>query len=130
MDSRMTLQVAQEHIADLHRTAELARPQVNAVAERERTPVIALRAAGPDEAAELRRLAGLDSARQLQGQALVAVVDGELVAAISLSDGRIIANPLAATADARALLETRAAQLARPRRPRRGRWPRFRPRFA
>jgi hypothetical protein len=129
MDSRMSLQIAQEHIADLHRSAAAQREaQVVAVEERKQAAsVIALRRAGYDEAADLARLAALDSARPLEGEALVALVDGRLVAAISLADGRMIADPLAPTSEARALLHTRAAQLAQtPQRP----WRRFRPRFA
>jgi hypothetical protein len=57
----------------------------------------------------------------------VALLDGRLVAAMSLEDGRVVADPLVRTLNERALLQTRAAQLERrPRRPRR----RFRPRFA
>jgi hypothetical protein len=128
MDSRMTLQVAQEHIADLYRNADAARPLAEIREDRAFGSVIALRKAGRDEAADLRRLAALDSSRPLHGESLVAVVDGELVAAISLVDGRVVADPLAATADVRALLETRAAQIAP--RPRRRRRPHFRPHFA
>ena len=82
----------------------------------------------PPEAANVAgSLAQLDTARPLYGEALVALVDGRLVAAISLGDGRVIADPLAPTAEARALLHQRAAQLAHtPKRP----WRRFRPRFA
>jgi hypothetical protein len=127
MDSRMSLQIAQEHIADLHRNANARRRVPGVVDAPARTPVIALRAAGPDEDDDLRRLAALDSAPPLQGDSLVALVDGKLVAAISLGDGRVIADPLAPTAEARALLHARAAQLAAtPRRP----WRRFRLRFA
>jgi hypothetical protein len=127
MDSRMSLQIAQEHIADLRRSADAHRETHVAEAPKETAGVIALRRAGADEAAELARLAALDSARPLVGDALVAVVDGKLVAAISLADGRVIADPLAPTTEARALLHTRAAQLAQtPQRP----WRRFRPRFA
>jgi hypothetical protein len=127
MDSRMSLQIAQEHIADLHRSAAAQRETHVAAEEPKPAGVIALRRAGDDETAELTRLAALDSARPLEGEALVALVDGRLVAAISLGDGRVIADPLAPTTEARALLHTRAAQLARtPRRP----WRRFRPRFA
>jgi hypothetical protein len=128
MDSRMSLQIAQEHIADLQRSAAAQR-ETHVVAEKPRATagVIALRRAGDDEAAELRQLAALDSTRPLAGDALVALVDGKLVAAISLADGRVIADPLAPTTEARALLHTRAAQLAQtPQRP----WRRFRPRFA
>jgi hypothetical protein len=126
MDSRMSLQVAQEHIADLQRSAAAQRePRI--FEEPKRAGVIALRRAGADETADLTRLAQLDSARPLVGDVLVALVDGRLVAAISLADGRVIADPLAPTTEARALLHTRAAQLAEtPRRP----WRRFRPSFA
>jgi hypothetical protein len=126
MDSRMSLQIAQLHIDDLHRSAASQRP-ATVIEEPKPAGVIAIRLAGPDEAAELVRLAQLDSARPLRGESLVALVDGRLVAAISLADGRVIADPLASTTEARALLHTRAAQLAQtPRRP----WRRFRPRFA
>jgi hypothetical protein len=128
MDSRMNLVIAQEQIADLHRRAAAERR----VAEPEQAPkparVIALRLAGADEADELARLAALDSQRPLRGQTIVALVDGRLVAAMSLADDRVIADPLLPTADAQALLRTRATQLrwAPRRRLRR----RFRPRFA
>jgi hypothetical protein len=129
MNSQLNFQIANEHIADLHRSAAATRPSAEAAEEpNQRTPVIALRLAGPDESEQLTELAALDSQRPLRGHALVAVLDGKLVAAISLFDGRVIADPLAATSEARALLETRARQLAlRPRRPRRRR--RFRLRF-
>jgi hypothetical protein len=132
MDSRMNLEIAQERIADLQRSAA-ARHRAAELVEEPKQPgrVIALRPAGPDETDELARLATLDSARPLRGETIVAVVDGRLVAAISLDDGRLIADPMVPTADTRTLLQTRATQLTRPRprrrlRPRR----RFRPRFA
>lgn len=56
----------------------------------------------------LRRLALLDSARPLRGRALVAEVDGRPVAALSLDDGRVVADPFTHTADAVALLRLRA----------------------
>jgi hypothetical protein len=131
MNSQLNFQIANERIADLHRRADATRHAAEAVEEPQHTPVIALRVAGPDEADELVSLARLDSARPLVGDSLVALVDGKLVAAISLSDGRVIADPLAPTAHARDLLHTRAAQLANtPRRPWRRFRPRFRPRFA
>jgi hypothetical protein len=130
MNSQLNLQIAQEHIADLHRSAAATRRNAEVVVEepKQEAAVIALRLAGADESDELVELAALDSQRPLNGDALVAVVDGSLIAAISLRDGRVIADPLVPTAEAAALLRTRAAQLARkPRRhPRR----RFRLRFA
>ena len=127
MDSRFNVQIAQEHIADLRRQAAGGRRAAEASEQALHTAVIALRTAGPEQAKELEQLARLDSSRPLDGDSLVALVDGKLVAAISLGDGRVIADPLAATAEARALLHARAAQIAHtPRRP----WRRFRPRFA
>ena len=130
MDSRLTLQVAQEHIADLHRSAGAARSSAEVVEERPHTPIIALRMAGVDEAGVIACLAALESGRPLQGDALVAVVDGKLVAAISLSDRRVVADPFVPTKEARVLLETRAAQLMSwpPRRKRR--WWRPLPRYS
>lgn len=54
----------------------------------------------------------------------MALVDGEAVAATSLSDGRVVANPFVRTADTVTLLSLRAAQLAE--RPARRRLPRLR----
>ncbi len=82
---------------------------------------VALRLAGADDARALRELAELDEAPELSGEALVAVIDDEVVAAVSLDDGRVVANPFVATRDAVSLLELRARHLLargaqRPRR--------------
>ena len=88
---------------------------------------VALRVAQNDEAPVVRRLAALDDSPPLDGQVLLALVDGEVVAAASLSDGRVVANPFLRTADTVTLLSLRAAQLsARAATPRRGRIPRLR----
>lgn len=71
--------------------------------------VIRLAVAADD--AKLRRLAHLDSARPLSGQALLAEQSGSLVAALSLDDGAAIADPFVPSADAVTLLCVRAAQL-------------------
>lgn len=75
---------------------------------------LALRVAKSDEAPVVRRLAALDDARPLDGDVLLALVDGEAVAAVSLGDGRVVANPFLPTADTVRLLSLRAAQLAAP----------------
>jgi hypothetical protein len=67
-----------------------------------------LRAGRPTDEAALRRLALLDSARPLRGQALVAEVSGRPVAALDLSDGRVVADPFEHTAEVVAMLRTRA----------------------
>jgi hypothetical protein len=79
---------------------------------------LALRLAHPDDALAVRRLAALDDAPPLAGQVLVAFLDGEPVAAMSLVDGRAVANPFLPTADVVALLSLRARQLRRRDTPR------------
>ncbi|HEX3617625.1 MAG TPA: hypothetical protein VHU61_13860 [Solirubrobacteraceae bacterium] len=71
--------------------------------------VIRLAVAGDEN--QLRRLAHLDSARPLSGQALIAEQRGSVVAALSLDDGAVIADPFVASADAVAMLRVRASQL-------------------
>lgn len=81
---------------------------------------IELRPAHPDEADVVRWLAQLDDAPMLSGEVLLAVVDGEAVAALSLQDGRVVANPFVRTEDAVALLRLRASHLSRLPLARRG----------
>ena len=82
------------------------------------TSTLAIRVAQTDEDPDIRRLADLDDSRPLEGEVLLALVDGEAVAALSLDDGRVVANPFVPTADTVRLLSLRASQLARwrPRR--------------
>jgi hypothetical protein len=75
------------------------------------TPTIAIRPAALDEAADVRRLAYLDSQRPLRGEVLVALQDAVPVAAVSLADGRVVADPFRPTADIVELLRMRAASL-------------------
>ena len=91
-------------------------------------PAATVRFAHSDEAATLRRLAELDDATELAGETVVATVDGEVVAALSLADGRVIANPFVPTANAVELLRATATALTPRRRWRRRRA--LRPRFA
>jgi len=63
-----------------------------------------------DEAA-LQRLAELDSQRPLTGPALIAEVGGQPAAAISLADGRTIADPFKQTATAKQVLRMRYGAL-------------------
>jgi hypothetical protein len=81
------------------------------------TPTIVIRPAAPDEAADVRRLAYLDSQRPLRGDVLVALQDGEPVAAISLADGRLAADPFRPSADIAELLRLQAASLDASRAP-------------
>jgi hypothetical protein len=75
-------------------------------------PTLVLRIASEDDAATVRRLAQLDDAPTPSGEILLAVLDGEPVAALSLADNRVVANPFLRTADLVALLRMRAAQIS------------------
>ena len=87
---------------------------------------IAIRRAVPADAPLLREIAGLDSAKPLEGAVLVAVVEGRLWAAIGLDDDRVVADPYRPTAPATELLRLRVRQLrAADGRPRRGVLPRW-----
>ena len=67
-----------------------------------------IRPATDDDAWALQWLAALDSQRQLAGPALIGEIDGIPAAAISLSDGRVAADPFQATAVLTRLLHIRA----------------------
>ena len=125
---------ATEHQADLLRAAEEWRR--GSASHPARRPggiprtTVALRLAQADEGRVVRRLAALDDAPALEGQALLALIDGEAVAALSLEDGRVVSNPFVRTHDAVALLRLRAEHLKGGARRRRWWRPALRPRFA
>ena len=77
------------------------------------TRSLTLRHAVPADAAELDRIAQLDSRRAPRGIVLVAEVGGELWAAISLDDMHAVADPFRPTGELVALLVARARQLNR-----------------
>jgi hypothetical protein len=75
------------------------------------TSTLLLQQATPADDAALRDLAQLDSARPLAGPAVLAVIDGRLVAAASVSDDRIIADPFADTTQAVRLLRLHLTEI-------------------
>jgi hypothetical protein len=89
---------------------------------------VTLRAARPDDASALARLARLDSRRPLTGPVLVAEEDGVLRAALALSSGAVAADPFAPTAHLVPLLRREAARRQAPPAATRGR--RLLPRLA
>jgi hypothetical protein len=90
---------------------------------------LVLRLANAEDDADISRLAQLDEAPVPVSPIMLAVVDGEAAAALSLSDGRVVANPFVATQKAVSLLRLHAAQRSGDRR--RGWRPRvLRPRLA
>jgi hypothetical protein len=78
--------------------------------------VVTIRPARLTDTGALLSLAALDSARPLTGERAVAEVDGHIVAAMSLRDGRTIADPFAPSAGAVEMLRVRTALPARRRR--------------
>jgi hypothetical protein len=77
---------------------------------------ISIRLASEADQHNLIQLAALDSAPAPRGTILVAELDGDIVAAHSVTKARSIADPFRPTADARELLELRASQLPRKSR--------------
>jgi hypothetical protein len=57
----------------------------------------------------LADLAALDSTRPLTGRTVVAEMDGRVVAAVSLHDGRVVADPFVPTADLVEMLRVHAS---------------------
>jgi hypothetical protein len=89
---------------------------------------VLLRTARADDDADVIRLALLDSARPLEGPALVAEENGAIVAALSLSDGRAVADPFVPSQHLVALLRQHATRRQAPAAAPRGR--RLLPRLA
>ncbi|HEX2084524.1 MAG TPA: hypothetical protein VHF89_02500 [Solirubrobacteraceae bacterium] len=76
---------------------------------------LTIRPAEHDDVRPLAELAGLDSARPLAGDVLLAEGEGGPLAAIEVDSGRVVADPFRPTHHEAELLRARAAQL-RPRR--------------
>lgn len=85
-------------------------PAVESGSDPEQISIRRLDRDGADREA-LLRLAGRDSASIPDGDLLGAELGRRLVAAISLSNGELVADPFTPTAGARTLLVLRAAQL-------------------
>lgn len=109
------------------RDAEHRRAAMTPVERRVPRPAdgIVIRSLGDADRDEIARLAEVDSAQAPAGSAILgAEIGGRLMAALSLEDGRLVADPFRPTAAAIELLRLRAAQLgavadARPGRLRR-----------
>jgi hypothetical protein len=78
---------------------------------------LTVRVATADDVSDLGRLAALDSAEPLRGCVMIADVAGVSVAAISLGDGRVVADPFVLSAAAAEMLGVRARQVTAVRRP-------------
>lgn len=77
-----------------------------------------IRHATEDDLHDLRLLAELDGQRPLDGAVLIGELDGAVAAGISVSDGRVIADPFQRTTVLAQVLRMRAAALqAHSRKP-------------
>lgn len=74
---------------------------------------ITIRAASTADSAVLHRLAALDETATIFLPALIAEQDGRPVAALSLADGMVAADPFVRTTSIVELLELRAERLTR-----------------
>jgi hypothetical protein len=72
---------------------------------------ITIRRMGPDDEGDVRCLAGRDSAPVPTGELIGARMNGRLVAARSLSNGELIADPFVRTVELAALLGEHASRL-------------------
>ena len=70
-----------------------------------------IRQATEDDERTLQRLAELDSQRPISGPALIGEIDGSPAAAVSMADGRTIADPFQLTPVLRQLLRMRRGAL-------------------
>ena len=72
---------------------------------------VVIRYARPDEADALATLAQLDSSRAPRGDVIVADVQGELWAAVSVEDGHAVANPFRPSGELTFRLSERAREI-------------------
>jgi hypothetical protein len=99
-------------------------PPMTATTDTHRDAPLAVRPATAADAAALRDLARLDSARPLDGDVVLAEAGGAPVAALLLAHGRYVAHPFVRTGEVREMLRTYAARFATGAAPRRAPWSR------
>lgn len=110
---QLTMKVTQARTGDL-RPAVIAdrraqpRAQANGPVTGEKS--VTLRFGSRADEGPLALLAALDSSKPLAHPVLLAEVDGQLVAALALSDGAVVADPFHPTLDVIELLRERARQ--------------------
>jgi hypothetical protein len=128
------LEVIRQRAIEVERHAQRVGPMLAALGAASAEVVVAdtpepltVRLACAADWPRLRDVAELDSAQLPSAPLLVGERGGRAVAALSLDDGAVIADPFVATADVVALLRLRARQLRGERRRRPGRALAWRP---
>jgi hypothetical protein len=99
---------------EINRRAQLLGPRLSESGDRPEPRLgdpVTVRLAVADDARELTRIAELDSAPRPADPLLIGERAGQPIAALSLADGAVVANPFVASADVVALLRLRARQL-------------------
>ena len=91
MNTTLNSLVSQQRTAEFRSRAQRWSKETDGF-DRRQPASVELRVARVDENSDVRRLAQLDDAPELEGPAMLAVVDGEAVAAMSLIDLRIVAS--------------------------------------
>jgi hypothetical protein len=76
-----------------------------------RMDTLTIRESTTRDAGALEDLAALDSSRPLRSPVLLGEVDGELWAAVSIEDQRVISDPFRPSGDLKPVLVERARQL-------------------
>ena len=117
MHSNLFSEIVRRRAEEIEWSARRPRPHAGAGAGHDErrpasTAAVTVRWAAPDDAPEIARLTELDSASASpRSPLLIGERDGTALAALSLRDGSVVANPYAATADIIALLRLRAQQV-------------------
>jgi len=112
--SELHLALVRQRANEIDARAQRVGPMLDALRHRTREPLpdpVTVRLAAAGDAPAVALLAELDSTLPPSGPLLLGERDGRPIAALSLSDGAVVANPFVATADVVALLELRARQL-------------------
>ena len=84
---------------------------ISATSDHTLPPTVVIRRAAEADRGAVERLAALDSSRAPRGDVLLALVDDVAWGALSLDDGRAVADPFRPSAHAVELLRIRATQL-------------------
>src|ERR1700731_3250557 len=107
IDSSLRLALIRLRAAEIDRRAQLLGPHLAALGGRDETRLrdpVTVRLAAPDDARELAWITDLDSASVPADPLLIGERAGQAVAALSLADGALVANPFVVSADVVALL--------------------------
>jgi hypothetical protein len=117
--TQLSLACTRANLDDLHTSADTySLPHRRADPRRARPTGrwVTVRFGSPADQGRLARLAALDSSKPPTDPVLLAEVDGQLLAALAISNDAVIADPFHLTADLISLLRARAAQLDTNRR--------------